>query len=303
MSNLRSIYGETLIELAANDDKIAVLEADLSKSTMGALFKAVYPERFYEFGIAEANMCSVAAGMAIAGKTPFIASFAVFVTGRCYDQIRTSVCIGDLNVKICGSSAGISDCGDGPTHQSIDDVSLMRTLPNMQVFVPCDGAEEKAILRFMAANPGPMYIRVSRVEAKDIHDGSYVFVPGKTEVVRTGSDAVIFASGPMVERALAAGDILASFGISLRVINVPSIKPLSAESVIENIGGLPVVFTAEEHSIYGGLGSAIAELAGRPVYRFGMPDRFGASAESYQALCEGLHLTARDLADYIQSNL
>lgn len=303
MSNLRKTYGETLIELGKENPNIVVLEADLSKSTMGNMFGQVFPDRFFDFGIAEANMCSAAAGMSIVGKIPFMASFAVFSTGRCYDQIRTSVCISGLNVKICGSSAGLSDSGDGPTHQSIDDISLMRCLPNMQVFVPCDSVQTKQIMRYMADNQGPMYIRITRSDARELTDETQEFVSGKTYLVRDGSDAVVFACGPMVACALDAAAILKEKGISVKVVNVPSIKPLCREEILNACAGMKAVVTAEEHNIIGGLGSAIAEIADCKVKRFGVNDRFGESAPSYGALCAELKLTPESLAETILSSL
>ncbi len=303
MSNLRKTYGETLIELGAKNKDIVVLEADLSKSTMGSLFGQKFPDRFFDFGIAEANMCAAAAGMSLTGKIPFIASFAVFSTGRCYDQIRTSVCLSGLNVKICGSSAGLSDYGDGPTHQSVDDISLMRTLPNMQVFVPCDSVQTRQIMQYMAENKGPMYIRITRTDAKEIMPETEPFIPGKTYTVREGNDAVIFACGPMVAKALDAAALLKEKGLSIRVVNVPSIKPLNVADVEKACTGMKAIITAEEHNVIGGLGSAIAEIAGCKVTRFGMQDRFGASAENYETLCKAMGLTVEDLANTVLQSI
>lgn len=303
MSNLRKTYGETLVALGKENPNIVVLEADLSRSTMGSMFGQAFPDRFFDFGIAEANMCSAAAGMSLVGKIPFMASFAVFSTGRCYDQIRTSVCISKLNVKICGSSAGLSDSGDGPTHQSIDDISLMRCLPNMQVFVPCDSVQTKQVMRYMAENKGPMYIRITRTDALELTDETQEFIPGKIYPVRDGSDSVVFACGSMVACALEAAEILESKGISVKVINVPSIKPLNQGEVLAACAGAKVVVAAEEHNIIGGLGSAIAEIADCKVHRFGVPDRFGASATNHAVLCEELKLTPKDLADMILGSI
>ena len=299
-SSLRRAYGETLTELGERYPELTVLEADLSRSTMGNLFGAAYPERFVEMGIAEQNMASVAAGMALCGKMPFMASFAVFSTGRCYDQIRSNICIPKLNVKICGSSAGLSDFGDGSTHQSVDDISLMRTLPGMRVFVPCDAPETRRILTWMAENPGPMYIRITRADLPEITP-ERPFVPGEVTVLREGADAVVFCCGMMVSEVLAAAERLAENGISVRVVNVPSIKPLRPESVRE-AAGQRRVFAVEDHSIYGGLGDAICEVLG-PVCRIGMEDAFGHSALDVSTLLESCGLSAGAIAERIRAAL
>ena len=299
-SSQRRAYGETLTALGAEDETIVALEADLSKSTMGNLFGAAYPERFYEMGIAEQNMASVAAGLSLAGKKPFMASFAVFATGRCYDQIRSNVCIPNLNVKICGSSAGLSDFGDGSTHQSIDDIALMRVLPNMQVFVPCDAPETQRILRYMAKEHGPMYLRVSRNELPEVTRED--FVPGKVYPLRDGSDAVVFACGMMVSTALEAAKLLETQGVSVKVVNVPSLKPLDAAGVQAAAAGIPAVFTAEEHSVIGGLGASISEILG-PVKRIGVEDRFGASAQDSQSLLKAYGLDAESVAARIAGQI
>ena len=206
--SLRNAYGKTLVELGKENENIVVLEADLGKSTMGILFQEPYPDRFFEMGIAEANMASVAGGLSLTGKIPFMASFAVFATGRCYDQIRTSICIPKLNVKICGSSAGLSDFGDGSTHQTVEDIATMRALPNMQVFSPVDAVETEKIVRYMAKEKGPMYLRVNRNDLPVLTSKDEEFVPGKVYTIREGKDAVVFATGVMVSIALEAAEEL-----------------------------------------------------------------------------------------------
>ena len=297
MSNSQRIaYGETLVDLGKDNSDIVVLEADLGKSTMGSLFEEAYPNRFFEMGIAESNMASAAAGLSLTGKIPFMASFAVFSTGRCYDQIRTNVCIPGLNVKICGSSAGMSDFGDGSTHQSIDDMALMRVLPNMQVFSPVDATETRKIVRYMAENQGPMYIRINRNDLPPLSNPDEDFVPGKVYTLREGTDVAIFATGVMVSRSLEAAEELSDLGISAKVVNVPSIKPLSSDDVIAAAKGITHIVTAEEHSVFGGLGDAICAVLGsaelKKYSRVGVNDRFGTSAENYEVLLEEYGLNA-----------
>ena len=297
MSNSQRVaYGETLVDLGKNNSDIVVLEADLGKSTMGSLFETAYPNRFFEMGIAESNMASAAAGLSLTGKIPFMASFAVFSTGRCYDQIRTNICIPGLNVKICGSSAGMSDFGDGSTHQSIDDIALMRVLPNMQVFSPVDAEETKKIVRYMAGNPGPMYIRINRNDLPPLSNPDEDFIPGKVYTLRDGTDAVIFATGVMASCSLEAAEELSKRGISAKVVNVPSIKPLNSADVIAAAKGIPYVITAEEHSVFGGLGDAVSAVLGsaepKKYRRVGVNDKFGTSAENYEILLEEYGLSA-----------
>ena len=285
---LRTAYGETLVALGKKDKRIVVLEADLCKSTMTVFFEKEYPDNFFEMGIAEANMAATAAGFSLAGKIPFFASFAAFVPGRCYDQIRTSICIPNLNVKICGSSAGLSDFGDGSTHQSIDDMALMRVLPNMRVFSPCDAVQTTKIVEYMAANNGPMYIRVNRNPLPILTDKKDAFIPGKLYTMREGNDVAIFTSGVTVSLALSAALELEKCGIGAKIINVPSIKPIDEDTVLEICGKTKAFVTVEEHSIYGGLGDAISAIAApclaRKHVRVGIRDIFGTSAENYRVL-------------------
>lgn len=303
----RVAYGETLVALGAENPNVVVLEADLGKSTMGIKFQEVYPERFYEMGIAEANMAGVAAGLSLTGKIPFMASFAVFATGRCYDQIRTAICIPKLNVKICGSSSGMSDFGDGSTHQCIEDVATMRALPNMQVFIPCDAIQTEQIVRYMAANNGPMYLRVNRNNLPNYTDEDEAFVPGKVYTIREGSDVAVLAYGVMVSRAMEAAERCAEKGISVRVVNVPSIKPLDAAAVREIAAGVKGIVTAEEGSVFGGLGSAIAEIlsvtGGCPMEMVGVQDVFGTSAGNYEELLAHYGLTADSIVEAIERTM
>jgi transketolase len=298
--NPRTAYGEALVALGKKDSRIVALEADLGKSTQSILFKAAFPERHFEMGIAEQNMVSAAAGLALAGKIPFAHSFAVFASGRVYDQLRNSVCIPNLNVRICGSSSGLSDYGDGKTHQSVEDVALMRALPNMSVVCPADSAELTALMEQLPDWQGPVYIRVNRNDLPFTIPIGASYKIGTVVQVRAGGDAALFASGIMVSRALAAAELLAARGVSARVINVGTLKPLDREAVIGFAEGVRAIVTAEEHTIIGGLGSAVVEALRRarhaPVEFVGIRDRFGLSAESYDALLAHFGLTAEAIA-------
>ena len=244
-NSLRTAYGEALVEQGKENPNIVVLEADLGKSTMSNLFQNAYPERYFEMGIAEANMASTAAGLALTGKIPFINSFAVFSTGRCYDQLRQTISIAGLNVKICGSSAGLSDYGDGSTHQSVDDMGLMRALPGMTVLVPVDAVETTKRVAAMVSNPGPMYIRINRNDLPIVTPTAPPFEIGKLYTIQEGKDVVVFANGVMVSRALTAAEELKAEGVSVKVVNVSTIKPLDRQAVIDCAKGMKAVVTAE----------------------------------------------------------
>jgi len=306
LRNCRQAYGEALRELGKTDASIVVLEADLGKSTMSDLFRQAYPERYFQVGIAEQNMTSMAAGFALTGKTAFTHSFAVFATGRAYDQIRSSVCIPKLNVKICGSSAGLSDFGDGKTHQSIDDIALMRVLPNMTVFSPVDAVETAQIVREMARLKGPCYIRINRNNLPVYTDPSEDYRVGQMRLMRDGRDAVVFATGVMVSQALKAAGELEKEHISVRVVNVSTIKPLDARALKGYCAGVRAVVTSEEHSVYGGLGSAILDALSMerlPVAMHGIEDSFGISAENYEVLLEKYRLTPEGVAHKVRTVL
>jgi transketolase len=304
-NSLRTAYGEALVEQGKTNKNIVVLEADLGKSTMSCLFQTAFPERYFEMSIAEANMASTAAGLALTGKIPFINSFAVFSTGRCYDQLRQTISIAGLNVKICGSSAGLSDYGDGSTHQSIEDMSLMRGIPGMTVLVPMDAVETTQMVAAMVEHKGPTYIRINRNDLPILTAEDRVFEIGKLYTLREGSDAVVFANGVMVSKALAAAEMLANENISVKVINVPSVKPLDRPAVIAATVGMKAAVTAEEHSVIGGLGSAIAEALrlekGVPLDFVGIEDVFGTSALNYDELIEHYGLTAKAIADKVRA--
>lgn len=303
----RTAYGEALVELGSINRDIVVLEADLGKSTMSCLFQAKYPERYFEMSIAEQNMASTAAGLALAGKIPFINSFAVFSTGRCYDQLRQSVAIAGLNVKICGSSAGLSDYGDGSTHQSIEDVSLMRGIPGMKVFVPVDAVETAQMVKEMVETAGPAYIRINRNDLPHLTPAERPFEIGKIYTMREGTDAVVFANGVMVSKALQAAEQLAQEGVSLKVVNVPTVKPLDRAGIIACAQATKCVVTAEEHSVIGGLGSAVAEALrlenGVTLDFVGIEDVFGTSALNYDEIMAHYGLTANTIADRVMAML
>jgi transketolase len=298
LQNCRKVYGQTLVELGKENKRIVVLEADLSKSTMSCLFQDAYPERYFEMGIAEQNMVSTAAGLALTGKIPFVNSFAVFSTGRPYDQIRQSVCIGKLNVKIIGSSCGLSDFGDGATHQGIEDIALMRHLPNMTVFAPVDGIETKKMVKAAVEYDGPVYIRINRNELPDLSDENKPFEIGKPYVIRQGNDITVFANGIMVSKALKAAEVLAEEGISLQVINMSTLKPIDDEAVKKLVQNSKGVITAEEHTIMGGLASAITHILRRsaiPIECIAIQDLFGQSALDYEELLQHYGLTAEEI--------
>ena len=306
LKNCRQAYGETLRDLGSTDPNIVVLEADLGKSTMSEMFRQAYSDRYFQVGIAEQNMTSVAAGLALTGKTAFTNSFAVFSTGRAYDQIRSSVAIPRLNVKICGASAGLSDYGDGKTHQSIDDIALMRVLPGMTVLSPLDAVETAQMVREMARIPGPCYIRLNRNDQPVYVDPGDEYHIGKLRMLRDGSDVVVFASGVMVTKALQAAELLQSEGVSARVVSVSTIKPLDASALMAYCRGVKAVVTSEEHNVHGGLGSAICEalsLQRLPIAIHGIEDSFGYSAENYDVLLEKYNLTPQGVARKVREAL
>lgn len=283
-TNQRVAYGNTLVELGKENQNIVVLDADLGGSTMGKMFEQAYPERHYEMGIAEANMTSVAAGLAQTGKIPFTNSFAVFAGGRAYDQIRQTIAIGKLNVKICGSSAGLSDFGDGATHQSVEDMAIMRAIPNMTVLCPADANETVEAVKAMAEMDGPCYIRLNRNDYPNVTEEGRKFQIGEPALMREGKDVVVFATGYMVNLAMQAAKELKD-EISVKVVNVSTIKPMNTEAILRLAKDCKAVVTAEEHSIVGGLGSAISEVLRKeckPIEYVGLNDTFGCSAHNYQ---------------------
>ena len=278
----REAYGQALAALAGENNDIVVLDADLSKSTKTADFAAVAPERFFNIGIAEQNMAGVAAGLAAAGKIPFVSSFAIFASGRAFEQVRNSIAYPNLNVKIAATHAGISVGEDGGSHQSIEDIALMRVLPNMTVLSPSDGPETAQAVYAAVKHAGPVYLRLGRLGVPVIHGENYRFKLGRGVLELPGRDVALFATGLMVGMALEAAALLAAEGISAAVANIHTIKPLDADFVLEQASLAGAAVSVEEHSIIGGLGSAIAETLMEggchiPFTRVGMPDQFGQS--------------------------
>lgn len=279
----REAYGKALVELGAAHDDLIVLDADLSCSTKTNLFAAKYPERFYNLGVAEQNLIGWAAGMAACGKKPFASSFAVFATARTYDQIRSSVAFPNLNVKIAASHAGLSVGADGASHQAIEDMALMRTMPNFIVVVPADGPQTMAATKALYQHVGPAYLRLGRPKVDAIATDQ-PFVLGRAQVLRPGRDAAVIACGTTVKEALLAADLLAKEGVSVRVVNLHTIKPVDREAVLAAARETRALVTVEEHTVIGGLGSAVSEVlaeagVGMPFRRLGVQDVFGESGE------------------------
>jgi len=298
-TNQRIAYGETLVRIGATDDRIVVLDADLGASTMGKLFEAEYPGRHIEMGIAEANMTSVAAGLAQTGLIPFTNSFAVFAGGRAFDQIRQTIAIGKLNVKICGSSSGLSDFGDGASHQCVEDMAIFRAVPNMTVLCPADANETVEAVKAMVEMDGPCYIRLNRNDYENVTEEGKKFVVGEPYVVREGAQVAVFATGIMVGKALEAARALEG-KVDVKVVNVPTIKPMNVQKIRSLAEGCKGVVTAEEHSVVGGLGGAIAEAlckACKPIEFVGIEDQFGCSGHSYEDVMNYYRLTAERIAE------
>ncbi|TYP57811.1 transketolase family protein [Thermosediminibacter litoriperuensis] len=299
----REAYGEALAELGEEIKDIVVLDADLSKSTKTSVFAKKFPERFFNMGIAEQNLMGTAAGLATCGKIPFASTFAVFATGRAFEQIRNSICYPNLNVKIAASHAGITVGEDGATHQSIEDIAIMRSLPNMTIINPADAVEAKQAVRAAALHKGPVYLRLGRHPVETIFDEHYKFEPGKGVILRDGKDVALIATGIMVAEALKAAEILAKGGINAMVINIHTIKPIDKEIILQ-AAECGAIVTAEEHSIIGGLGSAVAEVLVEekpvPMKRIGIRDVFGQSGKP-EELLKAYGLTAEDIAEAARS--
>jgi transketolase len=287
-SATREAYGAALVELGKSNPDIVALDADLAGSTKSAMFGKEHPERFFDMGIAEADMIGTAAGLATCGKIPFASSFSVFATGRAFEQIRNSVCNAGLNVKVVGSHAGPSCGEDGSSHQAVEDIAIMRSLPHMMVVVPADDVEAYAATLALAEHVGPAYLRVARLASPTIHDDDYVFELTKGEVLREGTDVTVVACGMMVPRALDAADQLVEQGISAQVVNMHTIKPIDVDLLVDCAKKTGKVITVEEGSIVGGLGTAVAEALSErypvPVRRIGMNDVFGTSGTGNELL-------------------
>ena len=298
----RAAYGEALAELGKVNDKVVVLDADLSKSTMTATFQKAFPDRFFNIGIAEANMVDMAAGMSTMGLIPFCSTFAMFGAGRVYEQIRNSIAYPRLNVKLCMSHAGVSVGEDGASHQCLEDLALMRVIPGMTVICPADANETRKAEFAAAEMEGPVYIRLARL-ATPVFEEDYPFEIGKANVLREGTDVAVFATGLMVSEALKAADLLAAQGVSAAVINVHTVKPIDADCVTEWARKCGRVVTVEEHSVIGGLGDAVAGvLMGKVDCAFrkiGVQDQFGQSGKAWEVLAE-YGLTAPQIAESIK---
>jgi transketolase len=302
-NNQRTAYGEELAALGAENPNVVALEADLGKSTMSCLFGAEFPDRYFEMGIAEQNMMSTAAGLAAAGKIAFASSFAVFASGRAYDQIRQTISIGRLHVKICGSSAGFSDFGDGSTHQAIEDVAIMSAIPGMTVFTPCDANETRKAVRAAAAIEGPVYLRVCRNPVVDYTKPEDAFEPGRLNVIRKGSDAAIFAYGVMLDAAMDAAEELEKSGISAAVVNCATMKPFDYGGCAKICEGVKAAVTAEEHTYIGGLAAAVAlslRKSATPMDFLAVMDEFGQSARSVEELYVHYGLTANGITEKVK---
>ncbi|MCC0660330.1 transketolase family protein [Clostridioides sp. ZZV14-6154] len=303
----REAYGQVLKELAENKD-IVVLDADLGKATKSISFKEVAPDRFFDMGIAEGDMIGTAAGLATCGKIPFASTFAstfaIFAAGRGYEQIRNSVAYPNLNVKIAATHAGVTVGEDGGSHQAIEDISLMRGIPNMVILNPADGIEAKKAI-FSAVNyNGPVYIRLGRATTEDIHDDDYNFKIGKGEILRQGSDVAIIATGIMVSKAIKSAELLSEEGIEAIVVNISTIKPIDSELIVEVAKNTGKVVTVEEHSVIGGLGSAVTEVLSEKypvvVKRIGVNDEFGQSGNP-ESLLNYYGLTVENIVNTVKS--
>ena len=301
------MFGKTLAELGKVNENIVVLDADLSCSTQTQIFAKEFPNRFFNCGIAEQDMIATAAGLASVGKIPFAASFAIFATGRTYDQIRNSICYPEFNVKIVGTHGGVTVGEDGASHEALEDVSLMRGLPNMSVIVPADCRECEQVIKFASENYGPMYIRIPRTNVCDIFDKSYQFDFCKAKVLQEGSDVTVISNGETLAEVIEAANSLEKSGYSVQIIHVPVVKPIDSTTIIDAVKKTKFVITVENHSIIGGLGSAVCELLAEyyplPVHRIGVNDEFGQSGKSEQLLdfyglnAEKLEITIKRYVD------
>lgn len=300
----REAYGRALAELAKVNENIVVLDADLSKSTKTADFKAVCEERFFNMGIAEANMMGVAAGLSTCGKIPYVSTFAMFAAGRAFEQIRNSICYPKLNVKICATHAGLTVGEDGASHQAIEDLSLMRSIPNMTVICPSDAVETAAAIKCIAEYEGPCYVRLGRAAVNIINDKStYKFEIGKGVTLAEGNDVTIVATGIMVDVALEAKEELKKDGINARVINIHTLKPIDKDILIKAAKETGAIVTVEEHNVIGGLGSAVAEVLSEeipvPVLKVGVQDTFGESGLPDQLL-KAYGLTSNNVIEKVK---
>lgn len=293
----RDAYGKTLIELGRRSNDVVVCDADLSGSTRTGLFAKEFPSRFFNFGVAEQNMMASAAGLASCGKVVFVSTFAMFAAGRAWDQVRNTICYSGLNVKIVATHAGITVGPDGASHQALEDIALLRSIPNMKIIVPCDAPETREAIFAAFETPGPFYIRLGRAKVETV-TGKKDFQVGRGYVLREGSDVAIIACGIMVQEALAAAEILKQEGVAARVINMHTLKPFDQDLLLEAARGTRGIVVCEEHSVIGGLGSAVAECLAEShparIARIGVKNRFGQSGDEKDLLRE-YQLTVHDI--------
>lgn len=291
--SIRSAFGKALAEAGRINPNVVVLDADLACSTQTQIFAKEFPERFFDCGIAEQDMVTTAVGLSTTGKIPFASSFAVFATGRAYDQVRNSICYPNFNVKIVGTHGGVTVGEDGASHEALEDISLMRGLPNMSVFVPADCNECAQIIKYASEHKGPMYIRVPRSNVCDVYDENYKFDFNKAQVLQDGTDVTIFTNGETVAEAIEAVNELTKDGYSIGIVSVPVVKPIDAETIINQAKKSKFVITIENHSVIGGLGSAVCEVLSEShptiVHRIGVNDKFGQTGKAEELLdCYGL---------------
>lgn len=304
--SIRNVFGKTLAELGKTNPNIVVLDADLSCSTQTQMFAKEFPDRFFNTGIAEQDMIATAAGLASVGKIPFASTFAMFATGRTYDQIRNSVCYPEFNVKIVGTHGGVTVGEDGASHQALEDISLMRGIPNMSVIVPADCRECEQVIKFAAENYGPMYIRIPRTNVCDIFDDDYEFDFCKAKVMEDGTEVTVITNGETLAEVLVAAETLKQKGYSVQVIHVPVVKPLDGATIIDCVKKTKFVMVVENHFITGGLGSAVCELLAEyypvPVHRIGVNDNFGQSGK-WDFLLDYYGLSSAKLVESIKRHI
>lgn len=295
---MRDAYGEALLELGASNPKVVVLGADTTGSMKSGVFASRYPERFFNIGIAEQNLISIAAGFALAGKIPYAGTYAIFVPGKCVDQIRNNIAYPNLDVKIVCSHGGISVGPDGASHQQVEDIAIMRAIPRMKVIVPSDSVSTKAVVKAIAEIPGPFYVRLTRPSSPIVYENGFEYSLGKANIISEGSDVAIFACGIMVPEAMKAAESLKTKGVSATVVDLHTIKPIDSEAISKLAEKCGCVVTAEEHNIVGGMGSAVAEVLGEnrptPMKRVGVMDTFGESGEAPE-LMKKYGLTSADI--------
>ncbi len=304
MGDMRKAYGETLLELGKQHEEIVVVDADLASSTRTKWFQKEFPDRFFNFGVAEANMMNHAAGLALSGKVVFASTFAMFATGRAWDPIRNTIASSNLNVKIVATHSGLAVGEDGFSHQAVEDIALMRCIPNMKIVVPADENETRAVIKYVYETPGTFYVRLVRPKTPDVYSGNVKFELGKGEVLREGKKVAIFVIGALVPEVLKARDELKNAGIEPTVINMSSVKPIDEDLIIDIAKTHEVLFSVEDHSIIGGLGSAIAEVLVEKhpakLIRIGVPDRYGESGTPDE-LWDAYGLSARKIAEKVKS--